>query len=70
MDRTLIEDVQRLIDACEKVIRVSSDNNGLSQEDCDAVLFYARELIREIKPSCTENHETSKNKKWVTQLPA
>jgi hypothetical protein len=65
MDRTLTLEVQKLIDACETVIKSSYDNGGLSQADCDSVLFYARGLIQEIKPQCTENHSSDTVKKQV-----
>ena len=52
MDRRLSPQVQELIRASENVIGFASDNNGLREEDCEAVLFYARELIREIQPQC------------------
>jgi hypothetical protein len=56
MDRTRTAEVQKLINACEAVIKCASDNGGLSQEDCDTVLFYARALLQEVKPLCAENH--------------
>jgi predicted GNAT family acetyltransferase len=56
MDTTRTADVQKLINACETVIKSASDNGGLSQADCDIVLFYARALLQEVKPLCVENH--------------
>ena len=60
---THMAEVQKLIGACEAVINCASDNGGLSQSDCDAVLFYARVLLQEIKPQCVEHHSTEKQLK-------
>jgi hypothetical protein len=57
MDPKSNPQVQELVRAAESVIQFASDNNGLDPEDCEAVLFYARELIQEIKPRCPEPHQ-------------
>jgi hypothetical protein len=63
MDPTRGAEVQKLIGACEAVIKCASENGGLSQTDCDAVLFYARALLQEIKPQCVEHHSSDKQLK-------
>ena len=60
MDPIRTAEVQKLIGACEAVMKCASDNGGLSQADCDAVLFYARALLQEIKPQCVEHHSLDK----------
>jgi hypothetical protein len=65
MDRRLSPQVQDLIRASENVIGFASDNNGLREEDCEAVLFYAHELIREIQPQCVEHHQHETVKKRI-----
>ena len=56
MDRRLTLPIQELIRAFEGVSRFASDHKGLPEEDCEAVLFYARELIREMEAHCEERH--------------
>jgi|SoiMetStandDraft_5_1073268.scaffolds.fasta_scaffold20913_2 hypothetical protein len=60
-------EVQKLINACEAVIKCASENDGLSQADCETVLFYARTLLLEVKPQCVENH--SRDKKLNADKP-
>ena len=60
-------EVQKLIDACEAVIKCAYENDGLSQAECETVLFYARTLLLEVKPQCVENH--SRDKKLNADKP-
>ena len=53
MDRTLSLPVQQLIRASERVIAFATNHKGLTQEDFEAVLFSAHELIHEMKSSQT-----------------
>ena len=41
--------VQELIRAFEKVSEFASDYNGLPEQECEAVLFCARELMRDLE---------------------
>ena len=56
MDRRLTLPVQELIRAHERLIEFAFNKHGLSEDDCEAVLFYSRELIREIEKLCSERH--------------
>ena len=58
MDRPVTLLVLELIRAFEKVSEFASDHNGLPDEECEAVLFCARELIRDLEAYCVErNHQ-------------
>ena len=50
---TLVHD---LIGAFERVSEFVSNHKGLPEDECEAVLFCARELIREIEQHCRESH--------------
>jgi hypothetical protein len=66
MERTLSLPVQQLISASVRVIAFATNHKGLSQEDFEAVLFCAHELIHEIKSSRTmERHQRGTSKKRV-----
>lgn len=50
--------VQELIRAFERVSEFASDHKGLPEAECEAVLFCARELIRDLESHCGErNHQ-------------
>ena len=48
--------VQDLIGAFERVSEFASSHKGLPEDECEAVLFCARELIREIEQHCEDRH--------------
>jgi hypothetical protein len=48
MDRPVTLLVQELIRAFEKVSEFASDHNGHPDQECEAVLYCARELIRDL----------------------
>lgn len=48
--------VQGLIGAFERVSEFASNHKGLPEDECEAVLFCARELIREIDQHCRDRH--------------
>ena len=48
--------VQDLIGAFARVSEFASDHKGLPEDECEAVLFCARELIRDIEQHCRERH--------------
>ena len=56
MDRSLSLPVQEFIRASGRVIVFDSNHRGLPEDDCEAVLFYAYELIRQIEQHCIERH--------------
>ena len=58
MDRPVTLLVQELIRAFEEVSEFASDHNGLREQECETVLFCARELIRGLEAYCVErNHQ-------------
>ena len=64
MDRPVTLLVQELIRAFEKVSEFASDHNGLPEQECEAVLFCARELIRDLESHCAErNHQHDESQK-------
>ena len=48
--------VQELLRAFEGVSELASHYKGLREEECEAVLFCARELIRDLESHCEERH--------------
>ena len=48
--------VQDLIEAFERVSAFASDHKGLPEDQCEAVLFCARELIQDLEQFCRERH--------------
>ena len=57
MDRRLTLPVQELIRAHDILIGVATNHNGLPEDDCEAVLFYSGELVREIDKLWEERHQ-------------
>jgi hypothetical protein len=53
------EEVSDLMRVCEKLISFAHQNGGLTDDECEAVVFYARELEREVLPYCVKQHEPS-----------
>lgn len=52
-------EVAELMRVCEKLIGFAHQNGGLTDEECEAVVFYARELENEVMPYCKKQHEHS-----------
>ena len=50
------KEVTELMRVSEKLIAFTHQNGGLTDEECEAVMFYARELEREILPLCAQHH--------------
>lgn len=51
-------EVRELMRVSERLIGFAHQNNGsLSNDDCDAVLYYIRELQNEIMPYCSAHHQ-------------
>ena len=57
MERTLSLPVQQLVHASERVMAFAANHNGLPEDDYEAVLLYAYELIRQIEPHWMERHQ-------------
>ena len=56
-------EVRELMRVSERLIGFAHQNNGsLSTDDCDAVLFYIKELEREIMPYCSAHHQEACSK--------
>jgi len=50
----LRSEVQDLIRACEHLIGFAHQTNGkLTRDACDLIMYYAKELEKEIAPYCT-----------------
>ena len=56
MDRTLSLPIQEFIRACERIAGFASNHKGLPEADCEAVLFHALDLIRNLQTNCLERH--------------
>ena len=48
--------VQELVRAFERVSEFVSQHKGLREEECEAILYCARELIRDLEAHCEERH--------------
>jgi hypothetical protein len=57
MNLTLSLPVQEFIRASERIFGFASNHNGLPEDDWEAVLLNACELIREIEPYGMESHQ-------------
>ena len=56
-------EVQELMRVSERLIGFAHQNNGsLSNDDCDAILYYIKELQREIMPYCSAHHQEACSK--------
>jgi len=59
----LRSEVRELMRVSERLIGFARQNNGsLSNEDCDAVVYYIKELEREIMPYCSAHHREACSK--------
>ena len=54
MDRRSTLLVQELIRAFENVSEFAAHHKGLPEDECEAALFCARELIRDLESHCVE----------------
>ena len=54
------KEVQEFMRVCERLIGFARLNNGaLSNEECEAILYYAKDLQSEVVPYCKQHHDTS-----------
>ena len=51
------KEIEELMRVCEKLIGFAHQNGGLTDEECDAVVFYAQELEKEVLPYCKKRHQ-------------
>ena len=53
----LKREVRELMRVSERLIGFAHQNHGsLSNDDCDAILYYIKDLQREITPYCSAHH--------------
>jgi hypothetical protein len=51
-------EVLELSRVCERLIGYAHQNNGtLSDEECSMIVFYIKELEKEIMPYCSKHHQ-------------
>jgi hypothetical protein len=58
MQTHMRREVLDLMHVCAKLIRFSHQNGGLTDEECEAVVYYAKELEKEILPFCEKHQQT------------
>lgn len=51
------KEVAELMRVAEKLIAFAHQNDGLTDDECEAVIYYAQELEREVLPYCKTHHE-------------
>jgi len=55
-------EVRELMRVSERLIGFAHQNHGsLSNDDCDAILYYIKDLQREIMPYCSAQHAGDNN---------
>jgi hypothetical protein len=47
------EEVKQFMRQCERLISLALQTKELSQEECDVISFYARELQEKTQPFCS-----------------
>ena len=53
------KEVAELMRVCEKLIGFAHQNGGLTDDECEAVVFYAKELEKEVMPYCKGQQQPS-----------
>jgi hypothetical protein len=43
----------------ERLIQLARMEGGLKQDECDAIVYYAQEIAREILPQCSKREEST-----------
>ena len=59
METNMRKEVLDLMRVCEKLIGFAHQNGGLTVEECGAVVYYAKELEKEILPFCEKHQQTT-----------
>ena len=67
MDNNSTE-IQELVRVSKSVIALAYSEPGLVEKDCEAVLFYALELLNAIEPHCEKNHRHEALEKGLQYL--
>ena len=60
--------VEELVRASKSVIGFAYNHRGLPEKDCEAVLFYALELITAIESHCEKNHQHDTLEKGLSYM--
>ena len=53
------KEVAELMRVSERLIGFAHQNGGLTEDECAAVLYYARELEKEVMPYCSQGQHPS-----------
>ena len=59
MKTNMRKEVLDLMRVCEQLIGFAHQNGGLTDEECQAVVYYAKELEKEILPFCKKHQQTT-----------
>ena len=60
MEMELRTEVREFMRVCERLIGYAHLNNGsLSNVECEAILYYAKDLQSEVIPYCKMHHDPS-----------
>ena len=60
MESELRTEVREFMKVCERLIGFARQNNGsLSNQECEAILYYAKDLQTEVIPYCQTHHNPS-----------
>ena len=60
MEAELRTEVREFMKVCERLIGFARQSNGsLSNEECEAILYYAKDLQSEVIPYCQAHHDPS-----------
>jgi hypothetical protein len=43
----------------ERLIQLARMDGGLKEDECDAIVYYAREIEREVLPQCSKREESA-----------
>ena len=53
------KEITELMRVCERLIGFARQENELTSEECEAVVYYIRELENEVLPYCKQHHQPS-----------
>jgi hypothetical protein len=53
------KDITELMRVCERLIGFARQENELTNDECDAIVYYIRELENEVLPYCKQHHQPS-----------
>jgi len=55
MKHDIRPEVQELMRVCERLIGFAHQHDSLTEDECDVILYYAKELKKEITPFCHDH---------------